>query len=232
MNILAMDASGAAVSTAVLSETSVFSEFFMNNGAKKHAETLMTLISAALDAAGASLNDMDYIACTSGPGSFTGLRIGAATAKGLAAGSNKKIIPVPALAALAYNIANDNAFIAPIMDARRDQVYAALFKRQNGELIQVLNDGAMSFRDFAESVSEHTSNPIFVGDGIMSFGENILSLGYAIAPQRFNAQRASSVGSLAITMIHHAISGAEFSPIYLRAPQAERNRLNGNGDPR
>jgi tRNA threonylcarbamoyladenosine biosynthesis protein TsaB len=222
MKVLALDASGGAASAAVVDEKTVIAEFFVHCS-KKHSETLMPLVAAALEASETSIEDVDYIACPSGPGSFTGLRIVAATAKGLAAGANKRIIPVPALAALAYNIASDGVFIAPIMDARREQVYAALFKRQDGVFSRVLGDCALSVDDFLLKIAGYAERAVFIGDGSELFGEKLKTAGHLTAPPGFNALRAASVGALAVlTSGKSAVDGRCFAPEYMRLPQAER----------
>ena len=118
MKILALDTTGLVASAAIVDESKTIAEF-TTNYKKTHSQTIMPMIEAIRNMAEIELNDIDYIACASGPGSFTGLRIGAATAKGLAHGLDKKIIPVPTLDALAYNLAYCSSLIVPIMDARR-----------------------------------------------------------------------------------------------------------------
>ena len=126
MNILAIDTTGLVASVALVNEDKTIGEF-TTNYKKTHSQTIMPMIEILVKMLEVDLDTVDYIACACGPGSFTGLRIGAATAKGLAHGLGKQIIAVPTLDALAYNMMESNNLIVPIMDARRNQVYSALY---------------------------------------------------------------------------------------------------------
>ena len=126
MKILALDTTGLVASVALVDEEKTIAEF-TTNYKKTHSQTIMPMIEQLKNMVELDLSEIDYVACASGPGSFTGLRIGAATAKGLAHGLDKKIIPVPTLDGLAYNLAESSKLIVPIMDARRNQVYSAIY---------------------------------------------------------------------------------------------------------
>lgn len=133
MKILALDTTGQVASVALADEEKLIGEYTINYK-MTHSQTIMPMVDAVVKMTDFDLSTVDYIACSQGPGSFTGLRIGAATAKGLALGLNKKIVPVPTLDALAYNIFETDKIICPIMDARRSQVYTALYQWEDGKL--------------------------------------------------------------------------------------------------
>ncbi len=224
MNILAVEASGQVASVAVLNEACTVGEFTINNKIN-HSETLMPMLSQMLTLLGLSMADMDYIAVSSGPGSFTGLRIGGASAKALAHGSGKKIIPVPTLFALAYNVIGiNNSLIVPIMDARRGQVYTAVFESVNGELIQLVEDTAVDFNELLETIKKLNKPAIFLGDGVFVYSKQILEASFEMAAKHLNTQRAASVAAAAFYLLEKgkAVGYNEFAPIYLRKPQAER----------
>jgi len=173
-----------------------------------------------------TLADVDSIACASGPGSFTGLRIGAGTAKGLAHGAGKKIIPVPTLDALAYNVFDTAKIVVPMMDARRGQVYAACYRWESGKLLR-LSDYLAEEVGSVINAAEKLGAPVFCGDGSLRYRDELEKRGYDILPPHLNAQRAAAVGALAIALGESAAVGyGDFVPFYLRKPQAERERPN------
>lgn len=232
MIILAIDTSGLPASTALVDEKRTIAEF-STNFQKTHSETLMPIIDKMMSLTGISLGDIDYIACASGPGSFTGLRIGVACAKGLAFGGGQKIVGVPTLDALAYNVIDGSRLIVPIMDARRSQVYTASYRFDGRNLKRLSDYSALSLEQLAELLSktleaEHLQGVLFTGDGINVYSDKIKAFPFEteLAPPHLNMQRASSVGALALEIAENAsIPAAEFVPFYLRAPQAERSRL-------
>ena len=126
MKILGIDSSGIVASAALIDEERLIAEYTVNNK-KTHSETLLPMIASLLEASGTDINDVDAIAIAAGPGSFTGLRIGAATAKGLAMAIDKPVIPVPTCEGLAYNLYGNSGLVCPVMDARRNQVYTGIY---------------------------------------------------------------------------------------------------------
>jgi len=221
MNVLAIESSGLTAGAAVVCEEKTIAEF-NTNYIKNHSQTLMPMVDRLLAISAFSLDDIDYIACSSGPGSFTGLRIGAATAKGLAAGINKPIIPVPTLDALAYTVFKTEGIIAPVMDARRDQVYTAFYVCDDSGLKRLTDYDALDIDKVLDMAAVYGRPVTFLGDGMLVYKEKILQKGFFTAAPNNNMQRAASVGSLALTMTDKAVPAGEFAPFYIRKPQAER----------
>jgi len=223
MTVLAIDATGLAASVALVSEEKTIAEFTLNHD-MTHSQTLMPLVEKMTAMLDYDLAAVDCIACASGPGSFTGLRIGAATAKGLAYALDKKIAPVPTLDALAYNVFDSGAVIAPIMDARRNQVYAALYQWDNGILVRLTKHMAEDIAVILD-MARQFERTVFLGDGV-PVHEGLLRAEsrFVIAPPHLNAQRAAAVGAYTLSMVPEVewVTADEFEPVYLRLSQAER----------
>ena len=172
-------------------------------------------------------NEIDYIACSCGPGSFTGLRSGAATAKGLALGLDISVVAVPTLDALAYNIFDTSAVICPIMDARRQQVYTAFYQWNEGEFCRITEYDALPIQSVIEKAKDYQKKVVLLGDGVVVHKELLLpQKNFVLSPIHSNLQRAASVGALAMKQIAKGdvIKSSELELIYLRKPQAERER--------
>lgn len=224
MKILAIDTSGLVASCAITESGKCLAEYTLNYK-MTHSQTIMPMVDEIVRMTELDLKTVDYIACSQGPGSFTGLRIGAATAKGLAHGLNIDIIPVPTLSALAYNIFNTDKLICPIMDARRNQVYTGIFRWRNGILETISPEYARSIDDIIEIAGTTGQEVIFLGDGVPVYREKIVKHErFILAPSNCNLQRAASVAALAEVLVREgkAIKGSMFAPVYLRKPQAER----------
>ena len=223
MKILALDSTGLVASAAVVEDEKTVAEFTLNYK-KTHSQTLMPMIETICNNIELDLKTLDYIACASGPGSFTGLRIGAATAKGLAHGLGLKIIPVPTLDALAYNLPYCEKTVVPIMDARRNQVYTGFFQTTDGKLEKLSEYLAEDINIVLENLAEITESAVFLGDGVPVFKDTILKFNqnHGFAPACANMQRAACVGVLASKMTDKAVTGDGFEIIYLRKSQAER----------
>ncbi len=225
MKILAVDTSSLVASVALVDETKTIAEF-TTNYKKTHSQTIMPMIDYLKNMVELDLSSVDYIACSSGPGSFTGLRIGGATAKGLAFALNKKIVPVPTLDALAYNIFMNENIIVPIMDARRSQVYTAFYTWEKKCFKRLSEYMAEDINIVLNKLDGFDKNVIFVGDGIEAYRDTIKNFNknYVLAFSNLSYQRAASVGALAID---YALKGLivdskEFELTYLRKSQAER----------
>lgn len=223
MKILALDSTGLVASAAVIEDEKTVAEFTLNYK-KTHSQTLMPMIERICGDIELDLKTLDHIACASGPGSFTGLRIGAATAKGLAHGLGIKLIPVPTLDALAYALPYCERVVVPIMDARRDQVYTGFFQTTDGRLEKLSEYMAEDINIVLERLSEITDQAVFLGDGVPVFRDKILAFNknHSFAPVCANMQRAACVAALAAQMTDKAVTGDEFEIIYLRKSQAER----------
>ena len=222
MTILAIDATGLAASAALVTERKTIAEFTLNYE-MTHSQTLMPLVEKMTAMLSFDLGTVDAIACASGPGSFTGLRIGAATAKGLAYALGKKIAAVPTLDAMAYNILDGSAVIAPIMDARRNQVYAALYQWDNGALVRLTAHMAEDISVVLDMARPY-ERVVFLGDGVPVHEQLIRAeSGFSVVPPHLNAQRAAAVGAYALSMPPEArLTADEFELSYLRLSQAER----------
>lgn len=221
MKILAIDTSGQQATAAIINDQITIGETFLNakTGEKSwtHSEILMPAISNMLKLTGVEINEIDYIAYTKGPGSFTGLRIGVSTALGLAHGINKPTIPVPTLDALAYNVVN-GGIIIPMMDARRGQVYFAIFEGRR----RISDYLAMPIEEALKGYSE----AVFLGDGADAYKDEICK--YVKHPHfagvNLNRTRASSVGAWALDNLDKAVTNPtdEAEILYIRQPQALR----------
>ena len=239
MKILGLDSSGLVASAAVVEEDVTIAEYTVNYK-KTHSQTLIPMLDEIKRMTELDLHTLDAIAIASGPGSFTGLRIGSATAKGLGLALDIPIIPVPTVDALAYNFYGCSALVCPLMDARRNQVYTGLyeFQKREGtgagyELCTVLKQCAVSLSDIIGKISEmcceNDREVLFLGDGVAVYREQITALAkvkYSFAPSCCNRQRASCVAALGAELYQKGIcqTAAEHAPEYLRLSQAERER--------
>lgn len=225
MRILALDTSALTATAAIWDDGIIVCEESVTTKLT-HSQTIMPMVDELLCKASLDINDIDLFACSVGPGSFTGLRIGIGTIKGLAYGAGKKVCAVSTLEALAHNVAFSDYLIAPIMDARRSQVYNALYKSQDGKIICIEEPRAISVEELCASLDEKT---VFVGDGVKVYREKICELmgeNALFAPAQHMLQRAASVASAALTK--ECIDASALSAIYLRKPQAEREREERN----
>ena len=236
MNILAIDTTGRAVSAALANEEALLGEIFIN-GAQNHSVTLMPMIKQLLDSTGMKTADLTHIACASGPGSFTGLRIGAGTAKALAYALDIPIVAVPTLDALAYNVFDAQLTIIPIMDARRRQVYTAFYEREpdTRSLVRRSDYMAEDIADVLKILSGYAKPAVFLGDAVSVYKDDIINnrfnIEYLFAPLPALLQRASSVAGLALRLASEGmVTDCEgFAPFYLRKSQAERERDRVSG---
>lgn len=225
MKILAIDTTGTVASVALVDDEKTIGEMTADFK-RNHSQTLMPMVQRVLDMVETELSEVDYIGCASGPGSFTGLRIGAATAKALAYAANKPIVAVPTLDALAYNVFSIGQIVTPMMDARRGQVYAAFYRWENGKLVRLSPYMAEDVDEILRKSKLYQEEKTFIGDGVPVYLEQIKSSGvaYVLPPQCMQKQRASSVGSLGLVMAREGKlhSDLDFLPFYIRKPQAER----------
>ena len=230
MKILALDSSGLVASVAVMENDTLVAEYTMNYK-KTHSQTLLPMLDEIKNNIQVDLSSIDAIAVAAGPGSFTGLRIGSATAKGLGLALDKPLIAVPTVDALAYNLydTGEDTVVCPIMDARRNQVYTGIYKFQNHEMAIVKEQDALSIQELLEVLNGIGKKVIFLGDGVPVFKEIIkekCKVEYSFAPAHLSRQRAGAVAGLAgIYFAQGRIQTAtEHQPDYLRVSQAERER--------
>ncbi|MBO5937215.1 MAG: tRNA (adenosine(37)-N6)-threonylcarbamoyltransferase complex dimerization subunit type 1 TsaB [Clostridia bacterium] len=217
MKILAVDTSAVCASVAVTQDGKILSESSINTGLT-HSRTLMPMIDAVLRNGEIAMESIDMFACSVGPGSFTGIRIGVAAIKGLCDALSKKCVPVSTLEALAYNLIGRNCTAVSVMDARCNQVYCAVFLVDGEEVSRLTEDMALKIEDLAKLLEDY-ENIIFVGDGAKLCHK---ALGYEKAPANCEYQRGSSVCFAAMNHIDEALESKELLPVYLRLPQAER----------
>lgn len=219
MRILAVDTSAVCASVAVTENGKILSECSTNTGLT-HSRTLMPMIDSVLRNAEIDLDSIDFFACSVGPGSFTGVRIGVAAIKGLSDATKKKCIPVSTLEALAYNLSGQKVTAVCVMDARCNQVYCAIFSVDGEKIERLTDDMALQIEELGEKLKEY-QNIVFVGDGAkLCHGK----LGYNIAGKGNIYQRGSSVAFAAENDFtpKKAVEAAVLMPTYLRLPQAER----------
>ena len=224
MKILGIDSSSVSCSVAVLNDNKSICKI-INNGLT-HSQTLLPMIDEILTEANLSVKDIDLIAITKGPGSFTGLRIGMATVKGIAAPFNTPCICVSTLEAIAQTASeNHNGILCAVMDARCNQVYNALFKKENDELIRLCEDRAISIADLEKELKEIDKPIILCGDGTAVCEKNFLDIKFKIADEEVRLPHASSVCILGKKHKNEAKSPDKITPTYLRLPQASRELL-------
>ena len=227
MKILAVESSALAAGAALWEDGRLLGEFFLNVGLT-HSATLMPMIESLLRYADVSVRDVDLFAVANGPGSFTGVRIGVATVKGLAQPLCKPCAGISTLYAMAHNMLGTDALICCVMDARCRQVYTALFESRDGRIVRLSDDGAMSLDDLLSRLRAYERRIVFVGDGAQlcytAFRGELPNVELAPAAQRF--QRASSVAQAAFASGAETIGvpADELSVSYLRLSQAERER--------
>ncbi len=222
MKILALDSTATTASVALCEDTRLIAMTTLNAGLT-HSEALLPLVEQLLLRAHLTVDDVDLFACSEGPGSFTGVRIGAATVKGLAFGRGKPCIGVSTLEALAHNLLCCDGIICPVMNARRDQVYNALFRIQNGTLTRLCDDRAISVSRLTEELGAY-NEPIYIcGDGT----ELMAHVSSHYIPDYLLWQNGYSVAQCARGLYNNGnrTADTELSPTYLRLPQAERERL-------
>ena len=226
--ILAFETSAKAAGVALLAEGKLLGESYQNTGLT-HSQTLMSMAEDLLKNCGKTPADVTAVAVANGPGSFTGVRIGVAAAKGFAWGAEIPCYGVSTLEAMAEGLGVYDGFVVPTMDARRSQTYTAIFRAEGGKLTRILDDCAISFEELGEKL-KNCEKPIFlVGDGAVlcynTLKEVVPEL--VLPPEHRVNQRASGVALVAQRMIDANLpgDGAGLTPNYLRLSQAERERL-------
>lgn len=238
MKLLALDSSGLVASVALVEDDNLIAEYTIQYK-KTHSQTLLPMLDEIRKMVELDLSTVDAIAVAAGPGSFTGLRIGSATAKGLALALEKPIVPVPTVDGLAYQMYGTDAVVCPIMDARRSQVYTGIYEfiyEKDVYGMHVIKEQcAVAFDTIAEQLNELNRKVIFLGDGVPVFRERmaeVMNVPYTLAPAHRSRQSAACIASLG--SVYYAQgrmeSGVEHAPEYLRLSQAERERAEAQAD--
>lgn len=228
MKILGLDSSGLVASVAIVEDENLLGEYTVNYK-KTHSQTLLPMLDEVAKMIELDLNSIDAIAIAGGPGSFTGLRIGSATAKGLGLALDKPIVNVPTVDALAYNLIGHRDMVCPIMDARRNQTYTGLYRFLGNELCVLREQCAVGIDEIVADINARGEAVVFLGDGVPVFRAYIaeyLTVPYSFAPAHLNKQRAGAVATLGLCYMAEGRfeNAAEHKPEYLRLSQAERER--------
>lgn len=236
MKILALDSSGLVAGVALTQDDTLVAEY-TTNYKKTHSQTLLPMLDEIRKMVDLDLHSIDLIAVAAGPGSFTGLRIGSATAKGLGFALQVPLAAIPTVDALAYNLYGTDKLVCPLMDARRSQVYTGLYTfERDGEdyrLRAQLEQCAIPVAEIAEKINALGREVIFLGDGVPVYRkllEELLTVPYSFAPAHCNCQRAACVAALGAVYAKEGrlVSADAFAPEYLRMSQAERERMEAS----
>ncbi len=224
MKILALDSTAVTASVALCEDTELLAEYTLRNG-NTHSENLLPMVESILRFFDLTADDIDLFAASAGPGSFTGVRIGAATVKGLAFDTKKPCIGVSTLEALAYNLIGNDGLICPVMNARRKQVYTALFRCKNQALERLMPDSALAITELDKLLEVYAEPVLLVGDGY-DITRELLTHTILPTPERLRHQSAYSVAQIALRDHQNGIctTDIEMAPSYLRPSQAERER--------
>lgn len=222
MKILGIDSSSSPASAAMISDGRILSEIYVNNGLT-HSKTLMNVIDRVLDFSGVSIEEIDGIAVSAGPGSFTGVRIGVSCAKGIAFERNIPCAAVSTLETLAYNFGGIDGTVCAVMDARCSQVYTATFKSCGNKMSRITEDRAISVDELNAHLKTINDNVYLVGDGAAMFYGRADAENLILASESVRYQKSSSAVYAAINKGKDAFGSSELLvPYYLRLPQAER----------
>ena len=225
MKILALDSSAIVASVAVCEDERLLADYTLNNG-NTHSETLLPMVESIFASLGITASDIDLFAVSAGPGSFTGVRIGAATLKGLAFASGKPCSEVSTLEAIAYNMRFHKGLICPVMNARRSQVYTALFRSDGEEFERLMPDSAISISDLDKLLCEYGEEVCLCGDGYEITRDAVKLTTLRAVPERMRLQSGASVALIALKNYKNGLfcTDSELGVNYLRPSQAERER--------
>ncbi len=229
MRILAIESSAITASVGVLTDDVLTAEYTVNYK-KTHSQTLLPMIDEIFKMTQMEPEDIDVVAVSVGPGSFTGLRIGAATGKGIALAMGKDMVEVPTLAALAYNLHGVAGLVCPVMDAKRGHVYAGVYDFANGGINELRAPMLIAYEELCALLNELGREVVFVGDGVTVAGETFkqkMACRYTVAASHMNTHRAGSVAMVAKVMIDKGqlVPADKLKPDYLRPSQAEREKM-------
>ena len=228
MKILAFDSTAKAASVAVTEDEKLLGAYNIDNGLTQ-IELLLPMAESLLKSLKLSFSDIELLAASTGPGSFTGVRIGAALVKGIAFGKNIPCVGISTLDELAENLFPLVGIIVPVMDARRGQVYTATFKCDGNVMTRLTEDRAISIDELASELKEYNEDIYLSGDGYEVTAKGLTKNGIAFkkTPDLLVLENAYSVAKIAYRRYKNgqAVSDSEITATYLRLPQAERERL-------
>lgn len=231
MKILGLDSSGLVAGVAVVEDQVLLAEY-TTNYKKTHSQTLLPMLEELRKMIELDLDTVDAIAIASGPGSFTGLRIGSATAKGLGLAMKKPLVEVPTLEGLAWNLWGTSRLVCPLMDARRNQVYAAAYEfvsqGEGFQLQTVISQTPVDIVELLQRLNGLNREVVFLGDGVPVYLELIrkhAEVPYSLAPANCNRQRAACIAALGEVYFAagRTVDAGEHRPVYLRKSQAEQD---------
>lgn len=231
MKILAIDTSASPVSAALTDNGTLLGEFYLNTKTT-HSQTLMPVVESLLKTTDTNINNIDIFAVNAGPGSFTGVRIGVASVKGMTMPLNKPCASVSTLESMAYCLPYESGIICAVMDARCAQVYNALFRLTDGQPKRITPDRALSIEELAKELSQYNEKIYLVGDGAVicykAFSETLSHV--TLTPENIRYQHAYGTAKVAEQMAldNRLCTSDQLMPVYLRLPQAERERLKNN----
>ena len=229
MKVLAIESASVTASCAVAADGNLLGEYTLNHK-KTHSEKLMPLIEELMKELELKIQDIDVIAISEGPGSYTGLRIGAAIAKSLAFAADIPIAGVPTTKSLAGNILDSGKLIVPVMDAKAGRIYTGIYRWAQDSLVEVRRQFPCNINELIDMLNEYNEDCVFNGDGSVNYKniieEKLNSAAY-FAPGNFNYLHASTLASLGCEMAlkGELVNASDFKPEYLRLSQAERNKL-------
>ncbi len=229
MKVIGLDSSGLVASVAVVEDDNLLAEYTVNYK-KTHSQTLLPMLDEIVRMIELDLKTVDAIAVAGGPGSFTGLRIGSSTAKGLGLALEKPLVSVPTVDGLAYNLWGARSLVCPLMDARRNQTYTGLYRFGEEGMEILISQCAVGIHEIVEQVNLFEQDVIFLGDGVPVFRDYIgehCQVPFSFAPAHLNKQRAAAVAALGLIYYKQGRvqTAAEHHPDYLRLAQAERERI-------
>ena len=232
MLVLAVDSSAVAASAAITDNGRLLGEYYINTK-QTHSQTLLPMVQGLLSSVGKTCKQLDLLAVSCGPGSFTGVRIGISCVKGLSLPYDIPCCEVSTLEVIAHGaVGCEGSVICAVMDARCNQVYNAMFRVESGKIHRLCEDRALSVDDLKEECKEHGASLVLVGDGACLCYEHFKDFGACLAPEAIRFQHASSLALIAEekALNGRTVSASELLPTYLRMPQAERELKKKKGE--
>ncbi|MBQ9679976.1 MAG: tRNA (adenosine(37)-N6)-threonylcarbamoyltransferase complex dimerization subunit type 1 TsaB [Ruminococcus sp.] len=225
MLMLSVDSSASPASVCLYEDGKILADYYLNSGFT-HSQTLMAMVESVLNISGKTSKEIDVYAVNNGPGSFTGVRIGVSAVKGMAYAVNKPCVAVSTLESMAYNYIGQNVYVCSCMDARRNQVYNALFHVKNNTIERVCENRAIAVKDLLAELNGFDSDIVLVGDGAQLVFDSADDPQIHLAPPHLRFQRASAVAQSALEKYNRGetLAPAALMPSYLRLSQAERER--------